>query len=65
MTKLSTGEESTLGEWRKYVVAIYGEESPAVKFLDGKIADQGEDEPVLADETQMIGLLHQIHTGGA
>lgn len=58
---LSTGEPSTLGVYRKMTAALFGENSKATKFLDEKIADQGEDEPVVTDERQMIQLLGQIH----
>ena len=59
MTKISTGEDSTLATYRKLAVALLGENSKAVAFLDEKIAndpdgDQGE---VIADEGQMIYLL--------
>jgi hypothetical protein len=57
MKKLSTGEDSTLGNYRKLSVAFFGEDSGAVKFLDAKIAEQGEDEEVVADEGQMVYLL--------
>jgi hypothetical protein len=51
----------TLGYHRKMCVAVFGEDSPATKFLDGKIAEQGEDEEVLADERQLIVVLMQLH----
>jgi hypothetical protein len=59
MIKLSTGDDSTLGNYRRLAAMFYGEASKAVKFLDDKIAasPKGEDEEVLADETQMIYLL--------
>ena len=44
-------------------VAVFGEDSPAVKFLDKKIEEQGENEEVIADEGQMVYLLGQIHIG--
>ena len=65
MIKLSTGDDSTLRSYRKMVVAVFGEESKAVKFLDEKIAisPNGENEEVIADETQMVYLLGQIEFG--
>ncbi|MFA5559326.1 MAG: hypothetical protein WDA59_07765 [Methanofastidiosum sp.] len=59
MHKLSTGHDSTLGNYRKFAVMLFGEDSGAVTFLDKKIAESpnGENEEVLADEQQMIYLL--------
>lgn len=57
---LSTGEPSTLGAWRDLSAAVFGEGSSPVKFLDGKIAEQGRDEIVVADERQMLGILGQM-----
>lgn len=58
---LSTGEPSTLGVYRKMASALFGLDSQAVTFLDQKIAEQGKDEKVIADERQMIQLLFQLH----
>jgi hypothetical protein len=44
----------TLGDYRKMAVLLF---PGAVDFLDAKIAEQGEDEVVLASEEQMIALL--------
>ncbi len=59
MQKLSTGHDATLGNYRKLAATFWGETSSAVKFLDTKIAESpnGENEEVLADETQMIQVL--------
>jgi hypothetical protein len=59
MTKLSTGDDATLGNYRKMAAAVFGKESKAVKFLDDKIAESpnGENEEVIADEGQMVYLL--------
>ena len=59
MIKLSTGQNSTLGEYRKIAV-FYG--AKAVAFIDNKIAEspKGVDEEVLTDERQMLFLLAQI-----
>jgi hypothetical protein len=61
MSKLSTGHEATLGGYRKLTASIFGGESAAVVWLDEKISAQGEDEPVLAAESQMVYLLTSIH----
>ena len=60
MKKLSTGDNSTLGNYRKLASVIFGEKSTAVKFLDKKIEEQGENEEVIQDETQMIYLLANL-----
>lgn len=59
MIKMSTGEDSTLGNYRKRAVATFGERSEGVKFLDEKISSNpnGDKEEVFADESQMIYLL--------
>ena len=60
--KLSTGDESTLGNYRRLCVAAFGEASAPVKFLDDKIAETpaGEAAPVLVDEAQMLQLFAQL-----
>jgi hypothetical protein len=59
MRKLSTGDDSTLGSYRKLAVLAFGEHSNAVDLLDRKIdkSPNGEQEEVLADESQMFYLL--------
>ncbi len=57
MKKLSTGQDSTLKNYKELAETFFGEDSAAVKFLDEKIQQHGEDEQVLADERQMIQLL--------
>jgi hypothetical protein len=47
----------TLGEYRDLCAALGGEECEAVKFLDAKIAAQGNDEKVVAADSQMRALL--------
>lgn len=63
MRKLTTGHDSTLGNYRALTVAVFGADSPAVAFLDDKIrvSRKGADEEVLADEGQMVYLLGRIH----
>ena len=57
--KLSTGEPATLGTYRKFAVLCGNE---AVKFIDKRIAESpnGENEEVLADESQMLYLLANL-----
>lgn len=64
MRKLSTGDDATLGNYRKLAAAFFGEDSKAVKFLDDKIAESpnGEKEEVVADEGQMVYLLGTMAT---
>lgn len=63
--KLSTGQDSTLGNYRRLTVLVFGPESRAVAYLDEKIAAQGADEPVIVDERQMLHLLAHIDGGGS
>lgn len=59
MMKMSTGDDATLGNYRKTAAAVFGENSEPVRFLDDKIKDSpdGADEEVITDERQMIHLL--------
>ena len=59
MTKMSTGDDATLGNYRKMAAAVFGEDSKPVKFLDDKISysPRGANEAVVADEGQMVRLL--------
>lgn len=65
MKTLSTGQHSTLGNYRVMASALWGESSRAVAFLDKKIADSpnGADEEVIAHEIQVFHLLTQIEYG--
>jgi hypothetical protein len=67
MKKLSTGDDSTLGNWRKLSVAVFGEDSNIIPFLDDKIyeAPNGENEEVIVDEAQMLHVLMSIHMEGS
>jgi hypothetical protein len=62
MQKLSTGDDATLGNYRKLAIIFFGSDSEAVKFLDDKIAEnpKGENEEVIVDEGQMVHLLGTI-----
>lgn len=63
MRKISTGEPSNLKTYRNIAIIISGgEDTKAVKFLDKRIAEspRGENEEVLADESQMIYLIMKL-----
>jgi len=62
MIKLSTGDDSTLGNYRKLAVSFFGEKNKAIEMLDTKIAQSPnkENEEVLTDERQMIQLLGSL-----
>jgi|GEM_PF-2401051 len=66
MMKLSTGDDSTLGNYRKLATVFFGPGSGAVTFLDERIAasPNGENEEVIAEESQMIGLLVTMNGKG-
>ena len=63
MKMLSTGDPSTLGSYMKMTKLLMGEK--AVAFLQEKIdgSPDGEDEMVIAEETQVIQLLAAIDRG--
>jgi hypothetical protein len=64
---ISTGEPATLGTYRKIALAISGDEtSKVVKFFDDKIqkSPKGEDEEVIASETQVMFIIGQLILGG-
>jgi hypothetical protein len=65
MSKMSTGGEATLGNYRKIATVVFGEDSKAIKFLDDKIANSPykENEEVIADERQMMQLLASLALG--
>lgn len=55
------GQDSTLWNWQEIASVMFGEDSPAVDFLNRKITEQGEDEEVIADEGQVIRMLAEMH----
>jgi len=59
MRKLSTGADSTLGNYLDLTNAFFGKDSPQAKFLNDKIAESpnGREEEVIAAESQMLYLL--------
>ena len=54
---LSTGQPSTLAVWRQLMAELVGDHRKALAYLDGKISQQGADQPVIADESQVLMLL--------
>lgn len=54
---LSTGQASTLGVWRDLTVSVFGAHSAQAQYFEKKIEEQGELEPVLADESQVLLML--------
>lgn len=59
MIILSTGQPSTLGNYRDLSAAFFGENSKPVQFFDDKIKDSpnGRNEEVIVDESQMMFLI--------
>src|SRR4030095_8803987 len=66
VNKLSTGQDSTLGNWLALCIAVLGEDSAAVAFLREKIATapHGADEEVIADERQLLHALLRLEQRG-
>ena len=62
MKKLSTGDDSTLENYRKLAVDIFGEDSDAVKMLDDKIKESpnGKYEEVLENERELVYVLMSL-----
>lgn len=58
---LSIGVPSTLGNWYKLCVAVFGVDSPATAFIREKLDEQGSDMEVIADERQMLTVLIDLH----
>lgn len=56
---------NSLGYHRKMSAVIFGEDSPATKYLDKKIAEapNGENEEVIVPESQLITALMCMHNG--
>lgn len=55
----------TLGYHRKLCAVVFGEASPATKYLDAEVMKHGENEEVLVDEGQLIFALQEMHFGRA
>jgi len=56
---MSTGVDSTLGNWYDLAKSFFGEQSKPALFLAEKIAatPKGRDEEVIADEQQLLQVL--------
>lgn len=64
MKNLARGDDATLGNYRKLALLLeFDENGKAIKFLDTKIAQSGENEKVIVSEAQMIALLFKIDEG--
>lgn len=63
MITMSTGKDSTLGNYLEMAQAVFGKDSGAVNFLNKKIdtSPNGVNEEVIADESQMIVLLMEMN----
>lgn len=61
MKKLSTGQDSTLGNWYKMCAAFFGEKSAPTKFIKSKMDEQGEDTEVIAEEEQLLAALGKMY----
>lgn len=63
MRTLSTGQPATLGSYLKNAKAMFGEKSAATKFVQEMVDnhEKGEDEEVVAHESQFLHLLGQKH----
>lgn len=59
---ISTGAPSTLKTYRKIASVLFPK---ALPMIDRRIAEYGEDEPVVQAESQMIYLMGQIEFNGA
>lgn len=59
MMTLSTGMPSTLGSYKTLCKIFFGEDSAQYQFIESKIiqSPNGENEEVIADESQMLYLL--------
>ena len=62
MTKLSTGQDSTLGNYLDLSNAVFGKDSLQSTFLEKKISEHsnGRDEEVVVAESQMLYLLMNL-----
>lgn len=62
---LSTGAPATVKNWIDLATLFFGEDSEQVKFLASKSSEaNGLDEPIIADERQLISVLFAMpHKG--
>ena len=63
MKKLSTGADSTIGNWISLCSVVFGDDSEATKFLKDKAQNStnGLDEEVIAEESQLLHVLMKLH----
>lgn len=59
---MSTGQDSTLGNWRKMWTLVFGEDNKGTRWLDDAIkeAKNGENEEVITDEGQLLYALVEM-----
>lgn len=62
---ISTGQPSTLKTYRQIAFIMSGmrDDSPAVQFIDSKIAEEGEDAVVIQHETQVLMMFMEMNKG--
>ena len=51
---------NTLGGYLSIAIALFGNDSKPAKFFMAKIAMEGADMEVMADETQVISIIMQL-----
>lgn len=63
MNKLSTGQDSTLGNWLSLCERLFGKSSDATTFVEEKIltSPNKENEEVVASEGQFLMVLSDMH----
>jgi len=64
MKQLSTGQDSTLENYRLLSAIVFGEDSAAVKYLDTRIEAASVDEEVLTEESEMLRFLSNLNEKG-
>ena len=62
MQKLSTGQDSTLGNYLILCKAVFGEDSEATAFIQERVDKSGAEDEVIQDENQMLALLVELHS---
>lgn len=62
--KKGTPKTKTLGEWLEFATDVFGEGSPAVKFICDKIEEQGKDSHVISAPSQFTALLAHVNQNG-
>lgn len=62
MRKLSTGVDSTLGNWYDLCMIAFGEGSRATNLIKAKMDEQGRNAEVIAEEEQLLFVLVNMFT---